>query len=448
MEHSSTPRRTHHDQLQRTVQLQQAHHAAAASSSPAQAAKASPRPSAGMSSPPFESHLDRSNPLILRVLEMARVLGIDATQEFYLLPIALHALAAPDDWDLHAPSTAAQPSPSAAAQPSSSAAAVQPPESSTQSWFLSLVSKERARFQKSPTENSPWVKITAPTRPPPPRLTDDPTAPLPALPAVPPSGPAPFWFNFRTFRRASTQPPTASAGSRSREDEQLLLHGSPHLSRRAAASVRLPPLRRIGAGLDLEVMQFTSWFTERSHSGPDASGTSEHRGCSASGGAARGSKRYIHIRYYLAREEFEVEIMPSSSTSAASMAGDVPPQPSRLYHLKSLHTTKHGGGVASCWDLHLKATLDLFGRPTTLLQCDSATREWLEQNARRLMAVRTLLETKLSKFEKISSTHSASAAQTNVPLVEVHLRSVMKDVARLKAKLATYRPGLAEKYKL
>lgn len=396
-----------------------------------------------MSSAPFESHLDRFNPLILRVLEMARVLRIDANEEFYLLPIALHALAAPDDWDAASPD----------ATTTGAGSTAQPAENSTHAWFLALVNKERARFLKSPTENSPWVKISAPIKPAPPRITDDPTAPLPVLPAATSSAPAAFWFNFKTFRRASSLPPTASAGSRCREDEQLLLHGSPHLSRRVAASVRLPPLRRslTNGGMDLEVMKFSSWFTERSLTGRDASGSGEHRGCSASDVNSRGSRRVIHIRYYLAREEFEVEIMPSASAAAASSValGDTSHQQpaSRIYKLKSLHTTKHGGGVASCWDLHLKATLDLFGRPTTLLQCDSATREWLEQNARRLIAVRTLLESKLSKFEKTpSSAHSA--AQTNVPLVEVHLRSVMKDVARLKAKLAAYRPALAEQYKL
>jgi hypothetical protein len=34
-----------------------------------------------------------------------------------------------------------------------------------------------------------------------------------------------------------------------------------------------------------------------------------------------------------------------------------------------LNTVKGKYGAASCWDLHLKATLNILGRVTTLMQC-------------------------------------------------------------------------------
>ena len=91
----------------------------------------------------------------------------------------------------------------------------------------------------------------------------------------------------------------------------------------------------------------------------------------------------------------------------------------------------------------MKATLNVFGRPTTLMQCDSLTREWLESNARRLLHVRALLESKLAKYQKIKENRDPQ-----VPLVECHLRALMKDIARLKNGLAAFRPSLADKYAL
>ena len=85
----------------------------------------------------------------------------------------------------------------------------------------------------------------------------------------------------------------------------------------------------------------------------------------------------------------------------------------------------------------------IFGRPTTLLQCDSATRAWVEGGARRLLRVRELLSARLARYQR-----TAEPRQSRIPLVEVHLRALMRDVADLKNQLAKHRPGIAERYEL
>lgn len=155
---------------------------------------------------------------------------------------------------------------------------------------------------------------------------------------------------------------------------------------------------------ELEVMRFTSWWLENNQ------------------------KRFMRIAYLMSQEEFEIHIDHDDN----------------IYRIKELKIKNSGNLTASCFDLHLKATLDIFGRYTTLMQCDSATRLWLESNAKRLISIRAALHAKLSKFERVPSL----PVLEKTPFVEMHLRSLMKQVAALKNKFALYRPSLADKYSL
>lgn len=374
--------------------------------------------------PPFESHSDPDNPIVLSILQMARRLGIDATSEFYLLPIAMHALDSSQESQRDA-GAGAQAQQQAQMRPDIE-------------WFQQLVLTERARFRKTPSENSPWLKIK-----------DTPATAASSsngaqsaaagsstqaanASAASSAAPTSFWYNFKTFRRSSTLPPPKSSST-----VLSSTHGRSSSDRHQ----------------ELTVMKFTSWYTEASVSGPE-------------------KKRYVKIWYHLAADEFEIHLVNSDPHANTPEQRDQ--TQSKIFRVKSLKTKQ--GTQASCWDLHIKATLDIFGRPTTLRQCESVhtreqhrdcccacthphltdhdllclslsvssdTRTWLETNASRLLQVRSMLEAKLTKFENISEKRRA-----NVPLVEQHLRALMKDVARLKNALAAYRPSLAEKLAL
>lgn len=156
---------------------------------------------------------------------------------------------------------------------------------------------------------------------------------------------------------------------------------------------------------DLEVMRFTSWWNEEN------------------------VKKFINIRYYIQTEEFEVEIK-----------GD-----DKIYRVKTL---KGKYGPASCWDLHEQATLNVFGRKTTLMQADYDTRKWIETNAARLLRIKKEVETTLEKYEPVNLSQNLNLKPDKVKLSRVHLRSIMNVITRLKAKLAVHRPNLASKFEI
>lgn len=393
-----------------------------------------------------------------RIIGMARHLGIDAAEEFYLLPLAQQALAL-------APPAAAGGHDGAGA----GAGTLGQPELQ---WFRERVQEERRQFHQAPGENSPWLLIS-----------DDPAAtagagasggasrPISAASAGPISVPHSYYFNFETRCRApaeqaqladdllSLEPPLAffNDGVFVSGDAALAADGAGGAggggsSRPGALSYPrgARPSGRGGGGgggalPELDAMRFTSWFVEH------------------------GVKRYVRVVFWMVAEEFEVHILAPgvgalpTASSVAAAAGSAPgagagamagssgsgggcggvasvDDTTRVYRLKSVRS-KHG--PAGCWDLHLQATLTIFGRPTTLLQCDSPTRAWVEGGARRLLRVRELLSARLARYQR-----TPEPRQSRVPLVEVHLRALMRDVADLKNQLAKHRPGIAERYEL
>lgn len=154
---------------------------------------------------------------------------------------------------------------------------------------------------------------------------------------------------------------------------------------------------------DLEVMRFTSWWFEGS------------------------KKKYIHLNYYMRTEDFEIDIQDDE----------------KIYRMKTIKGP--GGRPLGCGDLHLKATIPIFGKPVTLLQCDNDTREWLRANARRLLKVRAKLLTTLQKYQRVDE---PPLREDSVPLEEMHLSAVTKSITNLKNQLSEHRPSLAAKFQI
>lgn len=123
-------------------------------------------------------------------------------------------------------------------------------------------------------------------------------------------------------------------------------------------------------------------------------------------------------------EEFEVDIQDDS----------------KVYRL----TTLEGKfGPASCWDLHVKAYLDVFGRKTTLMQADHDTTVWISNNAKRLLKTKKKLIETLSKYERVPEVN-----EPHRPYDQMHLRTIMNSLTRLKGKLASHRPQIAAKFQI
>jgi len=385
--------------------------------------------------------LDRHNPVVAAVLSMARTLGVDATQEYFLLPIAIQALAAPEEWMIVNDGDVS----------SGERYELRRPDLSH---FQAMVHAARLRARHSPPDNTPWIRITeagpapasseaaaaantsaatsanaiaASASPTASSLSASPSAASTLHSAGASSASLmnsrtgelathSYWYNFKTQHRSPVAPPLRSGLSQS----------DFHASGRSATP-------------ELTVMRFSSSFSDP---------------------LIPGARRQVRVAFHLASEEFEITLVPPVTATCDKAQAEAS---ALVYRVKNLRT-KHG--PASCWDLHVGAILDVFGRQTTLSACDAPTRLWIETNARRLRQVRAALASKLAKYTPLSASRAggalvgssggtgatwaamAASDSHSPPLVESHLRALMKDVSMLKNELAKYRPALAEKYAL
>lgn len=64
-----------------------------------------------------------------------------------------------------------------------------------------------------------------------------------------------------------------------------------------------------------------------------------------------------------------------------------------------------------CWDLHVGARLNIFGRPTTLMTCSLRTGQWLSYYAGAFTAIQESIERQLRKYEQVPLKPSISGAQ-------------------------------------
>lgn len=88
----------------------------------------------------------------------------------------------------------------------------------------------------------------------------------------------------------------------------------------------------------------------------------------------------------------------------------------------------------------------MLGRLVTLQNCDFATKEWLENSARRLIKAKQRLESLLVKYEPLppmppTPTITPSGVASK-PLAECDLRALMMRIAALKQRLSKLRPAL------
>jgi hypothetical protein len=241
-----------------------------------------------MTAPPFESDFDPNNAMALRVIAMAQSLGIDPSSEFYLIPIAVHALDCPPEWvRAQGPTASDADDDGFDVEPSSGADSVSGGGDRYErveglAWFGDLVRSERERFQRTNEANSPWVKLRDKLTPKPTHPSASPFPPQHAaagsLSAASPADAAgsnvggsgagrTYYYNFKTLRSSATLPPAkndfvAAPSARGGPAAASATSGA------AGSSSRSPA--------ELDVMRFTSWFWE---------------------GGNRSRKRYVRIRF-------------------------------------------------------------------------------------------------------------------------------------------------------
>jgi hypothetical protein len=95
-----------------------------------------------------------------------------------------------------------------------------------------------------------------------------------------------------------------------------------------------------------------------------------------------------------------------------------------------------------CWDLHVGCRINVLGRPTTLMQCNLVTGQWLEYHSSRLNIIKHALEESLRKYETVPMA-AAFASKAKKAKGSTDLRTMRNQIEALGMQLQNYRPNIA-----
>ena len=188
---------------------------------------------------------------------------------------------------------------------------------------------------------------------------------------------------------------------------------------------------------DLRFLTFSSWWTEM------------------------GTKRYMELCFDLESELFQVvldktvNVLDMQTVNNAnfesmysSRAKDTKVLSMHLH--EKLSGNQHAESLRrkhlECWDLHVGCRLNVLGRPTTLMQCNLVTGQWLEYHAERLARIKGALVDALRKYETVpiadafvaTKKRGAAAGQGGTDL-----RTQLNQIEALAMQLQRYRPSMA-----
>ena len=155
------------------------------------------------------------------------------------------------------------------------------------------------------------------------------------------------------------------------------------------------------------LMQFESWYQETS---------------SVTGAKVR---RSLTVEYDVRSAEFRVHIEGTPKTFTLS-------------HVHGKY------GPLDHTDLHVGATVDLFGRPTTLLAPSLATGDWLQVEATRLWGLRTRLLEEHRKYGIRTTKEVRAERKRTGKKGGESIRLLLRENAALREQLGELRPAVAE----
>jgi len=190
---------------------------------------------------------------------------------------------------------------------------------------------------------------------------------------------------------------------------------------------------------DLRFLTFNSWWTEM------------------------GTKRYMELCFDLETELFQVVLDKQVNTldpkqvhaplyeSVANVIDKDTKVMSMHLHEK-LSGNQHAESLRrphlQAWDLHVGCRINVLGRPTTLMQCNLVTGQWLEYHAERLMRIKRALEESLRKYETVPMAAAFASQKSKSGAVgkgkgTTDLRTLLNQIEALAMQLQTYRPNIA-----
>ena len=192
----------------------------------------------------------------------------------------------------------------------------------------------------------------------------------------------------------------------------------------------------------LSHLSFTSWWTEQ------------------------GTKRYVEIVFDMHEKLFKVTL----DAKVARLQNDVTDslreltKPDKTQVSMKLHERMLGGASLTSlgpaksvphqlppldeWDLHLGVRLKILGRPTTLMQADLQTTEWLEYQSTRLKIILKEYIDNLSKYETVATDLPARMASFSASPSRgkgrTDLRATLNLIDDCHVRLSRYRPSVAQ----
>ena len=202
----------------------------------------------------------------------------------------------------------------------------------------------------------------------------------------------------------------------------------------------------------LAQLSFTSWWTEL------------------------GTRRYVEIQYDMEQALFRVTLDAHVSRLEHDATDSLRnlTKPERTVLTLRLHErllggsaptlgTKDGGGgggggtsgdsddkgpYLTEFDLHLGVRLNILGRPTTLMQCDLKTANWLEYQSSKLTVVLEAFGANLRKYETVANELpgriAAMCESARRGKAKTDLRAMFSLIDACHARLSVYRPALAD----
>ena len=134
-----------------------------------------------------------------------------------------------------------------------------------------------------------------------------------------------------------------------------------------------------------------------------------------------GVKKYMELRYDMEAKIFHITLNKTVALRYVKIAG-------------------REGELLQCWDLYIGQKIDVLGKPTTLMQADHGTLQWLEYHARRLLKKAHELENEIMQFKPIPDVIHKILSEKNLSDWRVSLRWVMKHISTLTTQLYRIKP--------
>ena len=189
---------------------------------------------------------------------------------------------------------------------------------------------------------------------------------------------------------------------------------------------------------DLRFLTFQSWWTEM------------------------GTKRCMELCFDLESELFQIvldkhvrvldtKMVNNAQYEALLAVVDKDTKVMSMHLHEKLSGNQHAESLRrshlQCWDLHVGCRLNVLGRPTTLMQSNLVTGQWLDYHAERLVRIKSALEEALRKYETVPMA-AAFVSQKGRGLGSqkgkgtTDLRTLRNQIEALSVQLQRYRPSI------